>query len=296
MSLLLWLFSESQDTPKVDFIDTVLVFVMFIVSGIFMLIAGLRYGKTEYIPVNLHFLTRIPELPSDEDMKKLINAVKEQSRKEAILIKMNPDKDISVFDSKLGGLPYWDLSRPYPVDSYGTKMVMLAQFNLSKLPENDVFPEKGILQFFLPVYCDYDECKVIYHESIDNSLTEDDIKSLDIPDSLSDEDLFFTGESGMEFMKTTVPINPSDSSSDILMHDMAEKLGISIDKTLRFYEIYTDDEEYEEPHSYESFLLGYPFFINYDTRPDDNKYNTLLFQTGSVKNSELDITCTVQFK
>lgn len=283
-SLIFLLCSEYNDTPKVDFFGTIAVFIMFMLLGMVMLIGGLSYGKTETV-CNFHFLKRIPVLPSDDDLKRLMDTIKEKSAKEAVLIRLNPEKEPSVFDSKLGGLPYWDSSRTYPVDLYGNKMVLLAQFNLSQLPENTHLSGEGILQFFLSDYNE-DDVKVVYHKSINYSLTSEDIELLDIPDSGDT----FTGECGIDLEKTVMPISSYDSEADKLLHNTAKELGISIDETLRFFELCDDDEEYNEIwDSDENYLLGNPIFINYDIRPDNSKYNTLLFQLSSVRNSKFSV-------
>ena len=291
MSLLFWLCSEFRETPKSDFIGTALVFIMFMALGIFMLIGGLRFEKIKKLEeYNVYFLKRIPVLPSDDELKMLVDTIKEKSMKETILIKLNPEKELSIFDSKLGGLPYWDSSRSYPVDSEDRKMVLFAQFNLSQIPENKHLSGKGILQLFLSDY-DYSSCycKAVYHKSIDYSLTAKDIELLEIPDSVDAEDIFFSGECGIDFEKIVMPVSPDDLMSNTLIHDTAKELGIVIDETLYFYELCDNDEEYNYLYSYDNYLLGYPHFINCDIRPDNSKYNTLLFQLDSVRNSKFNV-------
>lgn len=278
MSLLMWLISDYNITPKVDFFGTVGVFIMFMALGIFMLIAGLRSERREELNIKptprIRF--RIPELPPEDDLQRLIDTVIKKSEKEGILINLNTEKNPSLFESKFGGLPYWDLSLSYPVDSEGNKMQLLAQFNLSEIPENEKLPTEGMLQFFISVN---EDTKVIYHKSINKSFKEDDIALLEIP---CDE--VFSGECGISFQKDMFPMSSYDVSAYDLLHETAKELDIPLDKTIQLCEIY-DDSDFDD--FFGSCLLGNAYYINYDIRPENSKYNTLLFQMDSIENEKI---------
>ena len=64
------------------------------------------------------------------------------------------------------------MSRPYPHTDgkSGLPLTMLAQINLSDLPENDVFPDKGILQFFILNGMDTDSVEVVLHRQIEEPI------------------------------------------------------------------------------------------------------------------------------
>lgn len=278
MSLLMWLISDYNVTPKADFFGAMGVFIMFMALGIFMLIAGLRSKRQEELNIKPvpRVLFRIPELPPENDLELLIDTVKKKSEKEGILINPDTEKNPSVFDSKFGGLPYWDLSRPYPVDSEGNEMQLLAQFNLSEIPENEKLPKEGMLQFFISVN---EETKVVYHETIDYTVTENDIV-------LGDE--LFSGECGISFQKVMMPMSVYDDTAYELLHETARELDIPLDKTIRLDEIY-DDSDYSDDF-FGSCLLGNAYFINYyDIRSENSRYNTLLFQMDSIDNEKIYI-------
>lgn len=277
MSLLMWLISDYNITPKVDFFGTVGVFIMFMALGIFMLIAGLRSERREELNIKptSRILFRIPELPHENDVERLVNAIKKKTEKEGILINLNTKKNPSLFESKFGGLPYWDLTLPYPVDSEGNEMQLLAQFNLSEIPENEKLPKEGMLQFFISVH---EDTKVIYHKTIDYTVTENDIV-------WGDE--FFSGECGISFQKTMMPMSSYDDSAYDLLHETAKELGIPLDKTIRFDEIC---DESENLGLCAGSLLGNAYFINYyDIRPENSRYNTLLFQMDSIEDEKIYI-------
>lgn len=114
----------------------------------------------------------------------------------------------TVFDSKLGGVPYFPKEMEYPTVregySAGKPMKLLAQLNFGALPKLEGFPNEGILQFFVypdDLYgADFDAprdqngFRVIYHANVTDDasalLAEDEI-----PQSDDDEVLFpFEGE------------------------------------------------------------------------------------------------------
>lgn len=66
-----------------------------------------------------------------------------------IRIIAKPSDELFLFDSKFAGYPYWPADQPYPVDSQGQYMYLLAQLNFSQVPKLEGYPDKGILQFFV---------------------------------------------------------------------------------------------------------------------------------------------------
>lgn len=67
----------------------------------------------------------------------------------ALSIELINQAPVNVFESKIGGTPYWPNDLNYPVDDSGNTMVFLAQINFAEITENlDDFPAEGILQFF----------------------------------------------------------------------------------------------------------------------------------------------------
>ena len=124
-------------------------------------------------------------------------------------VRLKPKRGTTtVFDSKLGGVPYFPKGLEYPTVregySEGKPLRLLAQLNLSALPKIEGFPTEGMLQFFVfpdDLYgadfdapCDQNGFRVIYHESVTTdaaSLMSED----DIPKNDGDDDIFpFEGE------------------------------------------------------------------------------------------------------
>lgn len=278
--MLMVTYGEIYEDTTSDTIGLTILFALILAVGILFIVLGLRFDKStqKSYPV---FLRRLPVLPSQEDIRRIVDAVAEKMQKETILIKPNVEKNPTIFDSKFGGVPYWDFSKPYPVDSCGNKMQMLAQFNLEEVPENEVLSQKGILQFF--VSDDAVECTVVWHEQINRLVKASAVQELEIPHSD-----FFDGECGLDFEKTVYPIICRNQESSRIMCSVAKELGITLDDTLEFYEIIDDYENFSYVDSDVSHLLGNPYFINYDDINPDN-YDTLLLQIDSVMNDKFSI-------
>ena len=85
-----------------------------------------------------------------EKAKKIIEAIKKKTAMQAYKIELIKDEKPTIFDSKFGGVPYWDMTKDYPFDEKNKKMMLLAQINFTKEAlESDCLPKEGMLQFFI---------------------------------------------------------------------------------------------------------------------------------------------------
>jgi uncharacterized protein YwqG len=66
-----------------------------------------------------------------------------------VQIKPVKARDCTVWESKVGGLPYLPLGIPFPTAPDGNPLSFLAQINFAEMPALDPFPQKGILQFYI---------------------------------------------------------------------------------------------------------------------------------------------------
>ena len=66
-----------------------------------------------------------------------------------IRIEAKAADNLFLFDSKFGGHAYWPAGKPYPVDSYGKPLYLLAQLNFAQIPHLAGYPDKGLLQFYV---------------------------------------------------------------------------------------------------------------------------------------------------
>lgn len=235
-------------------------------------------------------------------VESIVKKIKEKTMKKSIKINEEEAVNLSIFDSKFGGLPYWEESVEYPTDSDGNGLILLAQINFERTPINDDrFPKKGILQFFIGTNdimgVDFDNLdnqngfKVIYHENINNQLTREEVRSQGIRantelDGASEEYFPFYKEYEITFEESMEPMSSAVHNFDeILNETTGEVLGKDVDNAwdlLKSEEDYIYDEFYVCGHK----ILGYPYFTQWDPREDEDlykekKYDTLLLQIDS---------------
>ena len=56
---------------------------------------------------------------------------------------------LTLWQSKIGGLPYFPKNQPYPTNNRGRPLFLLAQLNFAEIPSLKGFPTTGILQFYI---------------------------------------------------------------------------------------------------------------------------------------------------
>lgn len=244
-------------------------------------------------------------LLTKEQVNSVANKLKELTKRNAYLITINPQKPLSIFESKFGGLPYWDTSMEYPVDGNGEKMLLLAQICLDGLerlnnPDKIELPQKGMLQFFCGaddvIGADFDQpdsqksFRVVYHKDIDRTMTEEKIRALGIP-ACTDDDM---EEYTPVFIPVAVDVSVretyigfTDYRFDILFLEEAQRqFGIDT-RNKSLYTIMDSldwDELADEFCMGNHWMLAYPYFTQYDPREDEEdfrKYDMMLFQMDS---------------
>lgn len=249
------------------------------------------------------------KLLNDVDASMLWQAIKEATAQKTYALKINLNRVPSVFDSKVGGLPYWDLNVPIPRTSDGKKMALLAQLNMADYPDNDLLPKEGMLQFFIgasDVYgLNFDDqtlqegFRVVFHEEIDRSFSSESIKGeFILPHDSDDDDLPIASEYALDVEQKVAYMFHDDYRFDGVIKSVAQSIGLRsrpeyanlTDK--EFYRILWDSLELifeENEESYEfvmsgSRVLGYPFFTQSDSREVQGKYSgydILLLQLDS---------------
>jgi len=226
-------------------------------------------------------------------------------------VRLHPQRGkTTVFDSKMGGVPYFPKSMKYPVvregELKGKPLYFLAQLNFGTLPKLPGFPTEGILQFFTG--CDGDEMdygmsdfddefnqngfRVIYHENIVTDASKL-YSEKDMPDFGDDEENFpFEGE----FLLTAEKAEPMGITADDFRCDKVvaaaynELFGADVDGMLGCWEksIRNVDPELVDAIftrvGVGTRMGGYPFFTQRDPRGRNEEYGkctVLLFQSDS---------------
>lgn len=232
--------------------------------------------------------------PLTPTARAIAEEIKKRTAAPCYTLHIQPNSAPGLLDSKFGGFPYWDPSMTYPVDESGEKLVLLAQINFDQFPMDEPLPQTGLLQFFIApddtFGSDFDEpChqsgfRVVYHERVDPSITEEQLKPLDI----------LTHE-GLEYF-------PVFRQAAVTVEKSTSYMGIDVRRFNQLFAQVVKDVTGEEPErpspcwyfegeDYIWFheqlcacghrMLGYPFFTQYDPRPEDSPHDTLLFQIDS---------------
>ena len=236
---------------------------------------------------------------SDERKKqldKLADLIKEKTEMESYKIKLTQTENTGIYESKLGGIPYWDLSKEYPTDSKGNKLILLAQINFEKENFNDSrLPNKGMVQFFIACddlygadldnYGEQIDWRIIFHEEIKENIDINEILKLNIKTSSTlnqkeDEYFPFYKEYLMEFIKVKSYMGIEDYKFEQIAKDILKsKFNENVETTLYRHlkaDCYSYLANQFEPFGHK--LLGYPDFTQTDPREYNQYYDTLLLQ------------------
>ncbi len=189
------------------------------------------------------------------------------------------------WESKFGGTPYLPNDYEYPKDSEGDLMKLLAQINFEEVPDIGLFPQKGLLQFYISaaddVYgIDFDNqtnqqsFKVIYIPEITRDLSKI-VTDFNFLDDLEAEYFPIGKESKLEFEVFNAPVSPED-------YQFEKFLGRS---AYSFFESISDDPEKFDDWYYERYsasghkMAGYAYFTQDDPREARYKdFDILLLQ------------------
>ena len=87
--------------------------------------------------------------PTQAQIKQFVAILNTTTQREVIRISLSLADNLALTDSKLGGIPYIPQGGVLPTDVEGKPLFMLAQINCEQLPENTLYPKKGLLQFWI---------------------------------------------------------------------------------------------------------------------------------------------------
>ena len=255
-----------------------------------------RMDLTPYPSVSETFKTLPPPKPEpSEKAKAIVAEVKRRTETPCWKLTLHPEGSCGLLDSKVGGLPYWDPALPYPVDSQGNQMTLLAQLNFAQLGTEAPLPAQGLLQFFIgqdDVFgIDFDQpdsqkdFRVVYHPEPDSALTLEQIQALELPTHVEADlctpvirEAAFTAE------KTVGYMGPGDCRFEALFREAVRAVtgeDIGDKNEYQYFDKADRDYFYDQLSTAGHRLLGYPFFTQYDPREPEGPYDTLLFQLDS---------------
>ena len=245
--------------------------------------------------------------PTQAQIEQLVADLNATTQREVIRIALSLADNLALTDSKLGGTPYIPQGGALPTSVDGKPLFMLAQINCEQLPENTLYPKKGLLQFWIaameaPLYgldyeapCSNDFKRVIHYPTFGEALPIDDF----INDyTFDDENLPFNSKRqfALHFKKDTESISLEErAATQLFFQKWNESFSTHITTIDEFFDEVPDDicEEInayllKEPTGHK--IGGYPYFIEYDPREENDPHTFLLLQID-IDNVEGEEIC-----
>lgn len=212
-----------------------------------------------------------------------------QTRQPFIRITSQDARKTSLWESKVGGMPYLPQNTNWPQSAEGENLAFLAQVNFAELPSLPLFPSKGILQFFIHE----DD---LYGMDFDDGENPDTFRVLFHPEVRENNAELQTRLPKADWEESLLPHHPDESYP--LLFGLAEEVAPITD--YRFYQHFGSDffrqfgaSEWEVMGELEKSVRaqghkigGYAYFTQDDPRrPDDPML--LLFQLDSDERMDL---------
>ena len=240
-------------------------------------------------------------MAQNDKIKELVEELKCLSKTDYYQIKIIPNITPEIFDSKLGGLPYWTPDKNYPTNSNGEKLILLAQINFDREKVDSPIPANGMLQFFITNddmlgmndddQTEQNNFRVIYHENINYNITKEEVEKLNIPTSneKAGEDFAIITECKISLEKGVDYIKYGDVQFENFLKIAYKKVfKKEPNKENIYFNILNDDERNRldqelEINKSNHKMLGYSYFTQEDPRYDEKykDYDTLLLQIDS---------------
>lgn len=247
----------------------------------------------------------IQTLPDDPALAPYRDSILATARPSAeILLYPVAPESLTVWQSKLGGMPYLPLGSDYPFDASGQPMHLLMQINCAEMPPLPGYPSEGILQFYISQDwwgLDFDHpenpggFRVLYHPQV---LTDPaalhpnlDFLSPRLPDQPPLRGLPFHSPCAIQFAPGLCLMPLDDVKLHFSGHGVPDirygDIGKMSQAAEQAFDAYADSLDWEG-----SRIGGYPDFIQEDWRVlGDGRYldYILLLQINS------DPTCGVMW-
>ena len=239
-----------------------------------------------------------------EKIKKFIEEFKKLENRETIKINLISETKTPLTSSNVAGWFYLPKTSTIPTTSKGEQLMYLAQINCEELPENSIYPSKGIMQFWIfggdyNLGSDYtkptsdSKKRVIYYPEVEEHFTEVELSEMYKPEEDKKEGELITpindgAPFAMSFEKTSQWPLPNDFRFEEIFN---EKLNEHIEETkaeegFESYDIGEEEsydiiEELDIPNHTQ--IGGYGHFTQEDPRMYDDfeDYTELLFQLDS---------------
>lgn len=231
-----------------------------------------------------------------DNINEVIEIIRNNNTREYIRIFAEANDNTGIFSSKFGGVPYVANDDIIPVDSDNNQLALLAQINCDELPENDLYPKVGLLQFWIARSSNFgldnrDSCYVKYIANIDESVSEKDIlEKYKILDENSTEVHSPFKSKNTSFSLTFEKGMSTITSTDCHFEEIALKTIQDLFPNEQISDLYDDLDNDVYSTLFKSFegvqhaIGAYPTFTQWDPRnPDDTAaYDIMLLQIESM--------------
>ena len=235
-----------------------------------------------------------------EDINKVIEKIKNDNTHEYINIMLEENNNLGITDSKFGGIPYIANDSDVPKDSNDMQLALLAQINCTELPENDLYPKVGLLQFWISRDENFglnnrEDYLVKYSKEIEDGITNEDV--LNKYNLLNEEN--YEEYSPFNKKNTSFALTFEKGMSSITSNDFQfEKVALQTIQELfpneDVKDLYDDLEREVFDTLFKAFngvnhaIGAYPTFTQWDPRnPDEpNAYDITLLQVESQWNND----------
>lgn len=239
-----------------------------------------------------------------DKVRTLIEEIKKDTSCEAIVIYPDVKEEITTIESKLSGYFYLPRGKEIPTDDSGKQLLFLAQINCGELPENNIYPKAGIIQFWIFSGDDHygadfnnltsdNRKRVIYYPEIEDHYTKEELdKMIDLPifDLIGEVGGPFRQglEFSLSFEKESQGIQLSDYRMDSILVSKWNKIfnDRKIESQYDIEDISSEiyDILYDEFNEEIKFKIsGYPTFNQVDPRESEYEdYTELLLQIPSM--------------
>ena len=232
-------------------------------------------------------------IPTQVQIEEFVLNLKALTQREVIGIELSLADSLAVTDSKVGGVPYIPKGCALPRSAEGKPLFMLAQINCEQLPENNLYPKKGLLQFWIASTTDY-----LYGLDLNNPCSNDNKRVLYYPIIAEASPIEALAEN-YTFENRYLPFN---ANLEFALHftKAIESLSIEEKAAERFFiEKWnsTFDDETEKIWYLPKDVLeqifklldkaighkigGYPYFTQADPREENDPHTFLLLQIDS---------------
>ena len=205
------------------------------------------------------------------------------------------DPTLSIFDSKFGGIPYLPQDAKVPVDSEGVQLGLLAQINCSDLPENDLYPKTGLVQFWISRNENFglnnrEDYRVKYIKETKDGITNEAVlNKYNLPNEDNDEEYSPFNKKNTSFALTFEKGISSITSNNFQFEEVALQTIQELFPSEDVKDLYDDLERDIFDTLFKAFngvnhaIGAYPTFTQWDPRnPDEpNAYDITLLQVES---------------